>query len=101
MSIFPNKIDPTIAVVEVIKVIVKSKVKDGIDTLKVMCKKKISKSQKRKWHICLTLKKLIMSEKLTDKEIIQAVGEAGKELASVGEKLSDLFCNLVDKIFGK
>lgn len=42
-----------------------------------------------------------MSEKLTDKEIIQAVREAGKELAQVGEKLSDLFCNLVDKIFGK
>lgn len=42
-----------------------------------------------------------MSEKLTDNEIIQVVGEAGKELASAGEKLSDLFCNLVDKIFGK
>ena len=42
-----------------------------------------------------------MSEKLTDKEIIQTVVEAGKELSQAGEKLSDLFCNLVDKIFGK
>ena len=42
-----------------------------------------------------------MSEKLTNNEIVQTVSEAGKELVKAGEKLSDVFCNLVDKIFGK
>ena len=42
-----------------------------------------------------------MSDKLTNNEIIETVKIAAEELKGVGGKLSDVFCNLVDKIFGK
>ena len=42
-----------------------------------------------------------MSENLTPEEIIKTVAVAKEELGELGGKLSDVFCNLVDKIFGK
>ena len=40
-------------------------------------------------------------ENLTPEEIIKTVAVAKEELGELGGKLSDVFCNLVDKIFGK
>ena len=42
-----------------------------------------------------------MSDKLTDNEIVETVKIAAEELGELGGKLSDVFCNVVDKIFGK
>ena len=42
-----------------------------------------------------------LTRDLTPEEIIKTVAVAKEELGELGGKLSDVFCNLVDKIFGK
>lgn len=42
-----------------------------------------------------------MSDELTSVDIKEVVKIATEELTNAGEKLSDVFCDIVDNIFGK